>query len=150
MSGRLHADQTYERKGSWLAAQIGHSNARASSVKISTSESGWNASREKLMPSISLRNDLEGRHSGMVQGWKLTGAIKTAKCKLADGALRHSDQSVMSWAVANARVEPKGNAILVTKQASGSAKIDPLMAAFNAIALMSTNPWSTRPGIFVI
>ena len=44
----------------------------------------------------------------------------------------------MSRAVANARVAPKGNAILVTKQASGSAKIDPLMAAFNAIALMST------------
>jgi phage terminase large subunit-like protein len=42
-------------------------------------------------------------------------------------------------AVGNARVEPKGNPILVTKEASGSAKID-LMGAFNAIALMSTNP----------
>lgn len=37
-------------------------------------------------------------------------------------------------------VEAKDNAILVTKQASGSARIDPLMAAFNAIALMSTKP----------
>jgi phage terminase large subunit-like protein len=56
----------------------------------------------------------------------------------------------MSWAVANARVEPKGNAIIIAKQASGSAKTYPLMAAFNAVALMSTNPWSSRPGIFLI
>ena len=87
---------------------------------------------------------------GISQGWKLTGAIKTAEHKLADGTLRHSSQKLMSWAVANARVEPKGNAIIITKQASGSAKIDPLMAAFNAIALMSTNPGSTRPSLFII
>jgi phage terminase large subunit-like protein len=31
---------------------------------------------------------------------------------------------------------------MITEQASGSAKIDPLMAAFNAIAPMATNPWS--------
>jgi phage terminase large subunit-like protein len=52
--------------------------------------------------------------------------------------------------VAKAHVEPKGDAIMITKKASGSAKIDPLMAAFNAIALMSTNPWSSRPSIFLI
>jgi hypothetical protein len=55
-----------------------------------------------------------------------------------------------AWAVGNARVEPKGNAIVITKQASGTAKIDPLMAAFNAIAWMVANPVSAQPSIFWI
>ncbi len=77
---------------------------------------------------------------GITQGWKPTGAIKTAERKLADGTLRHGGSGLMAWAVGNAKVEPRGNAIAITKQASGSAKIDPLMAAFNAVALMAMNP----------
>jgi phage terminase large subunit-like protein len=51
-----------------------------------------------------------------------------------------------------ARVEPKGNAILITKQASGTAKINPLLAAFNAMALMAANLAShySEPQIFLI
>jgi phage terminase large subunit-like protein len=43
-----------------------------------------------------------------------------------------------------------GNVILVTKQASGTAKIDPLMATFNAIAFMVTKPQSSQPSVFWI
>nr|WP_236598802.1 terminase large subunit [Ramlibacter monticola] len=77
---------------------------------------------------------------GVSQGWRLGGAIKTTERKLAEGGLVHGGQRLMNWCVGNARVEPKGNAILITKQASGSAKIDPLMATFNAVSLMSLNP----------
>ena len=74
------------------------------------------------------------------QGWRLGGAIKLAERKLAEGALFHAGQAVMAWCVGNAKVEPKGNAMLITKQASGSAKIDPLMAMFNAVELMARSP----------
>jgi phage terminase large subunit-like protein len=79
---------------------------------------------------------------GISQGWKLGSAIKTLERKLAEGAAKHSGQPLMNWCVGNARIEPKGNAILITKQASGTAKIDPLMGVFNAVSLMSLNPAS--------
>lgn len=77
---------------------------------------------------------------GISQGWKMTGAIKTAERKLAEGVLLHGDQDLMAWCVGNAKVEPRGNAVVITKQASGTAKIDPLMATYNAVTLMSLNP----------
>lgn len=86
----------------------------------------------------------EDKVVGISQGWKLGGAIKTTERKLAEGGLVHGGQPLMAWCVGNARVEPRGNSILITKQASGSAKIDPLMALFNAVSLMALNPASCR------
>lgn len=84
---------------------------------------------------------IEGEQlAAVTQGYKLNGAIKTTERKLAEGSLWHAGQALMAWCVGNAKVEPKGNAILITKQASGSAKIDPLMATFSAVELMSRNP----------
>jgi len=79
---------------------------------------------------------------GIPQGFKLNGTIKTTERKLAEGTLWHAGSALMNWCVGNAKVEPRGNAILITKQASGTAKIDPLMALFNAVALLSLNPES--------
>jgi phage terminase large subunit-like protein len=77
---------------------------------------------------------------GISQGWKLSGAIKTLERRLADGTFIHGGSPMMAWSVSNARVEPRGNAVIITKQGSGSAKIDPLMATFNAVTLMALNP----------
>lgn len=84
---------------------------------------------------------------GVSQGWRLGGAIKTTERKLAEGGLHVAAQPMMVWCCGNARVEPRGNSILITKQASGSAKIDPLMALFCAVSLMATNPASPAGGL---
>ena len=81
---------------------------------------------------------------GISQGWKMTGALKTSERKLAEGTLIHGAQPLMSWCVGNAKIEPRGNAVVITKQASGTGKIDPLMATFNAVTLMSLNPESAE------
>ena len=86
------------------------------------------------------RDFVETQIVGISQGWKLNGAIKTMERKVAGGELVHGGQALMAWCVGNARVVQAGNAIYVTKQASGKAKIDPLMAGFNAVTLMSRNP----------
>lgn len=77
---------------------------------------------------------------GIPQGYQLMGAIKDTERMLAGGDMQHGGSPLMNWCVGNARVEPKGNAILITKAISGSAKIDPLMALFDAAALMALNP----------
>lgn len=81
------------------------------------------------------------------QNWRLGSAIKSTELYLSSGALSHADQTLLDWCVGNGKVEPKGNAVLMTKQASGSAKIDPLMSLFNAVDLMSRNP--TPPVVYM-
>lgn len=82
----------------------------------------------------------DDRVVGIQQGYQLGGTIKQVEVDLADSALIHADQAIMDWCVANAKVELRANGILITKQASGTAKIDPLMALFDAAALMQKSP----------
>lgn len=77
---------------------------------------------------------------GISQGWRLNGAIKTAERRLANKTLVHGGRPMMAWCVGNAKIVQVGNAVSITKQASGFAKIDPLMALFNAVQLMALNP----------
>ncbi len=80
----------------------------------------------------------------VAQGYKLAGYIQTTERKLAEGNLYHGGQDLMTWCAGNARIVMKGNGMMISKQESGTAKIDPLIATFNAVALMSLNPEPTN------
>lgn len=77
------------------------------------------------------------------QGWKLQAAVLTLPRKLKDRTMLHGGRPIMQWQVGNAKQELKGSNYMVTKQAAGSAKIDLLMATFNAAMLMFLNPVAT-------
>src|SRR5690606_20601418 len=93
-----------------------------------------------ILDALELAGVPKDKIIGISQGWKLSGTIKTAERRLAERALLHCGQGLMAWFVGNAKVVPVGNAVNITKQASGTAKIDPLMAMFNAVSLMALNP----------
>ena len=97
----------------------------------------------QVLDALAMRgidNNDKKRIVGIAQGWQLGRAIKTLERHLADGSFVHGAQPLMAWCVGNAKVEQRANGILITKQASGTAKIDSLMATFNATDLMSLDP----------
>lgn len=85
-----------------------------------------------------------GLLKGAPQGYAMMNAIKTTERKLANRTLKHAKSSLMDWCVANLKIEPTATAIRATKQNAGDAKIDPVMALFDAATAMSMNPVAAR------
>ena len=87
----------------------------------------------------------DGQVIGAPQGYAMMNAIKTAERKLANGTLWHDGSALMAWAVGNIKIEPTATAIRATKANAGDAKIDPAMALFDAVTVMSRNPEAVTP-----
>jgi phage terminase large subunit-like protein len=99
-----------------------------------------------LLDALNERGLVQPLLEPVKQGWALTQAVSTVALKLESRRLRHAGQAIMAWAVGNAKQELKGNNYMVTKQVSGAAKIDPVMATFNAAMLMFLNPTASDGG----
>lgn len=82
------------------------------------------------------------------QGWKLWGVIQSLERRLKSRTSLHGGQPLAAWAVGNAKLEPRGNAMVMTKSAAGRAKIDPVIAALNAEMLMDQNPTVKPPSVY--
>ncbi|MDF2994666.1 MAG: Terminase [Xanthobacteraceae bacterium] len=77
--------------------------------------------------------------AAVTQGYRLSSAIFGTERKLADGTMKHGGSALLRWCVENARCEQRGSNVYIEKR-TGSSKIDPLMASFNAVEMMSRNP----------
>ena len=82
----------------------------------------------------------DGHVVGIRQGYMLGGVVHNVTRRLVAGSLVHDGSDLMTWCVGNAIVVPRGNTISIERSASGYGKIDPLLALFNAAALMGRNP----------
>lgn len=97
-----------------------------------------------LMSALERRGVKMAQDGGPVvavpQGYRLNGTILATERRLKRRSLLHGGQPMMDWCVGNAMPVLRGHAVTITKETAGMAKIDPLVAAFNAIELMSKNP----------
>lgn len=60
--------------------------------------------------------------------------------KLREHSLSHPGLKLMQFCVSNAKCVQRDNAVMITKQVSGSAKIDPVIAMGCAALMMAKNP----------
>ena len=93
-----------------------------------------------LLDALEARDLEQPLVQAVTQGWKLQTAVSSVPLKLEDRRFVHGDQAIMAWNVGNARQTLRGSNYVVTKEISGAAKIDMLMALFNAAMLMFLNP----------
>lgn len=118
---------------SGLLQGLGVDPARIASLKTALEDQGLPVDDDKWFVKVR-------------QGWSMASVIWWVERALAEGRFAHWAQGIVDWAVGNAKVIPRGNALLVTKEVSGKAKIDVLMSMFNASELMSYNPASRSGG----
>ncbi|MFC6708591.1 terminase large subunit domain-containing protein [Paracoccus cavernae] len=107
----------------------------------------------KLLDELEAR-DYAGRFFSVGQGYQLQQAVLTLPRRLKDGKFLHGRSGLMGWNVGNAKTELRGSNYTVTKAVAGSAKIDLLMATFNAAVLMFGHPKppkrKAKPRVFII
>jgi phage terminase large subunit-like protein len=80
------------------------------------------------------------------QGFRLMSAIVGLARKLKFNQVVHDGSPMMAWCVSNTKEEKGRQSVMITKNASASAKIDPFMAGLNATKLLELNPVAAGAG----
>lgn len=153
---RLHA---FAEDGDLTIAETGEAQAQsAAEICVRVFESGLlpkeggigldSAGVALLLDALELAGLEQPLVQAVTQGWKLQTAVSSVPLKLEDRRFLHGDQPIMAWSVGNAKQTLKGSNYVVTKEVSGAAKIDVLMALFNAAMLMFQNPEALGKSVY--
>lgn len=78
------------------------------------------------------------------QGWSLSSAVWSMERRLRHKTMAHGGSAMMNWCVSNAKAEQRGKNVYIHKSSAGKAKIDPLIAGFNATKLLEGNPEAAK------
>jgi phage terminase large subunit-like protein len=95
-----------------------------------------------LVDALHAAGITEDQVQAVGQGFRLMSAIVGLARKLKFSGAVHNGSRMMAWCVGNAKEEQGRQTVMLVKNASGTAKIDPLMAGMNATKLLELNPVS--------
>jgi phage terminase large subunit-like protein len=107
------------------------------------------AALDMLLDALGSRGMVMPLLTSVKQGGWLQAAVAGVPLRLESGSLVHGGQPILAWAVGNAKQRLKGSNYVVEKELAGSAKIDPLIALFNAAMRMRENPQAALIGSYM-
>jgi phage terminase large subunit-like protein len=93
-----------------------------------------------LIDALAAADVADDQMAPIGQGFRLMSAIVGLARKLKFNQVVHDGSPMMAWCVSNTKEEKGRQSVMITKNASASAKIDPFMAGLNATKLLELNP----------
>lgn len=93
-----------------------------------------------LIDALAAADIADDQMAPIGQGFRLMSAIVGLARKLKFNQVVHDGSPMMAWCVSNTKEEKGRQSVMITKNASASAKIDPFMAGLNATKLLELNP----------
>lgn len=141
----------FEAQGDLIVVENGlHQAAQAADLCVKIHESqllpevggiGIDAAGvDLLLDALDSRGLMTPLVTSVKQGGWLAPASSGVPLRLEAGTLQHGGQDILAWAAGNAKQRLKGSVYVVEKELAGAAKIDPLIALFNAAMRMRENP----------